>query len=143
VGQDGLVGYANTFIAAAEDCRAATGEIPPERAGGPTVASTQHAMLAAAPGRWTQEDVLLASSPQVRGHDVSESELSKLREEYFTRPRACLRASPLPKTFGWGLHYDADGRITLHAVDSLEYAQLSIDPSLTQLRAMHSSRAAG
>jgi len=32
-------------------------------------------MLAAAPGRWTQEDVLLASSPQVRGHDVSEDEL--------------------------------------------------------------------
>ncbi len=107
------------------------------------MASTQYAMLAAAPGRWTQEDVLLAFSPQVRGHDVSESDLSKLREEYFTRPRACLRASPLPKTFGWGLHYDADGRITLHAVDSLEYAQLSIDPSLTQLRAMHSSRAAG
>jgi len=137
------VGYVNTFIAVAEDCLAATGEIPPERAGGPTVARTQYAMLAAAPGRWTQEDVLLASSPQVRGHDVSETELSSLGEEYFTHPRACLRASPLPKTFGWGLHYDADGRITLHAVNSPEFAQLSIDPSLTQLRAMRSSRAAG
>lgn len=143
MGQDAVVGYANTFIAVAEDCHAATGEIPPERAGGPTVASTQYAMLASAPRRWTQEDVLLASSPQVRGHDFSETALSRLREEYFTRPRACLRASPLPKTFGWGLHYDADGRITLHAVDSAEYAQLSIDPSLTQLRAMRSSRAAG
>ncbi len=137
------MGYVNTFIAVAGDCRAATGEIPPERATGPTVASTHYAMLTAAPGRWTEEDVLLASSPQVRGHDVSETELSRLREEYFTRPRACLRASPLPKTFGWGLHYDADSRITLHAVDSPEYAQLSIDPSLTQLRAMRSSRAAG
>ncbi len=137
------MGYANTFIAVAEDSRAATGGIPAERAGGPTVASTQYVMLAAAPGRWTEEDVLLASSPQVRGHDVSEIELSRLREEYFTRPRACLRASPLPKTFGWGLHYDGDGRITLHAVDSPEYVQLSIDPSLTQLRAMRSSRAAG
>jgi hypothetical protein len=136
------VGYANTFIAVAGDCRAAMGEIPPDRAGGPTVASTQYAMLTAAPGRWTEEDVLLASSPQVRGHDVSETELSRLREEYFARPRACLRASPLPKTFGWGLHYDAAGRITLHAVDSPEYAQLSIDPSLTQLCAMRSSRAA-
>jgi len=95
------------------------------RAGGPTVANTQYAMLAAAPGRWTQEDVLLASSPRVRGRDIDEAELSRLRQEYFNQPRACLRASPLPKTFGWGLHYDADGRITLHAVDSLEYAQLS------------------
>jgi len=41
------------------------------------------------------------------------------------------------------VHYDADGRVTLHAVDSPEYAQLSIDPSLTQLRAMRSSRDAG
>lgn len=139
--QDGVVGYTNTFIAVAEDCRAATGEVPMERAGGPTVASTQYAMLAAAPGQWTQEDVLLASSPQVRGRDIDEAELRGLRQEYFSQPRACLRASPLPKSFGWGLHYDADGRITLHGVDSPEYAQLSSDASLTQLRAMRSSRA--
>ncbi len=136
------MGYINTFIAVAEDCRATTGEIPPERAGGPTVASTQYTMLAAAPGRWTQEDVQLASSAQVRGQDIVGVELGRLREEYFSRPQACLRASPLPKTFGWGLHYDADGRITLHAVDSPRYTQLASDPSLTQLRAMRVSRAA-
>ena len=136
------MGYTNTFIAVAEDCRATAGEAPLERPAGPTVANVQYAMLAASPGRWTQEDVLLASSPQVRGRDLSEAELSRLREEYFTQPRACLRASPLPKTFGWGLHYNADGRITLHAMDSPEYARLSSDTSLTQLRAMRSSRAA-
>lgn len=136
------MGYTDTFIAVAEDCRATTGEVPAERAAGPTVAGTHYAMLAAAPGRWTQEDVLLASSPQVRGRHLDKSELGRLREEYFRRPRACLRASPLPRTFGWGLHYDADGRITLHAVDSPEYAQLGSDASLTPLRAMRSSRAA-
>ena len=136
------MGYTNTFIAVAEDCLAATGKVPIVRAGGPTVASTQYAMLAAAPGQWTQEDVLLASSPQVRGRDIDEAELRRLGREYFSQPRACLRASPLPKTFGWGLHYDADGRITLHAVDSPKYAQLLNDASLTQLRAMRSSRAA-
>ncbi len=40
-----------------------------------------------------------------------------------------------------GLHYDVGGRITLHAVESPEYAQLSSDASLTQLRTMRSSRA--
>lgn len=99
-------------------------------------------MLATAPGRWSQEDVQLASSPQVRGQDIDGVELGRLRQEYFSRPRACLRASPLPKTFGWGLHYDADGRITLHAVNSPQYAQLARDASLTQLRAMRTSRAA-
>jgi len=141
--QDGFVVYTHTFIAVAEDCRAATGEVPRERAGGPTVASTQYAMLAAAPGQWTQEDVQLASSPEVRGRDIDEAELRGLRQEYFSQPRACLRASSLPESFGWGLHYEAYGRITLHAVDSPEYAQLSSDASLTQLQAMRSSRPAG
>lgn len=135
------MGYVNTFIAVAEDCRAATGEVPPERAGRATVAAIQYAMLVAAPGRWTQEDVQLASSLEVRGRDdLSKEELERLRQDYFARPRACLRASPLPKTFGWGLHYDAEGRITLHAVDSEEYARRSSDPALNQLRAMRSSR---
>ena len=137
------MGYTSTFIAVAEDCRAETGEVPPSRAKGPTVAAVQYALLSEAPGRWTQEDVLLLSSPAVRGRDdLDEAELERLRAEYFATPRACLRASPLPKSFGWGLHYDAEGRITLHAVDSPEYARLSSDPSLTQLKAMRSKRAA-
>jgi hypothetical protein len=136
------MGYANTFIAVAEDCRAGAGEVPPARGSAPTVARAQYEMLAAAPGRWTQEDVLLASSPGVRGRDdLDEQEVERLRTEYFAQPRPCLRASPLPKSFGWGLHFDAEGRITLHAVDSPEYARLCSDPSLTQLRAMRSSRA--
>jgi hypothetical protein len=139
--EESSVGYTNTFISVAEDCRARTGQVPPERGATPTVAGVQYAMLVAEPGRWTQEDVLLASSPGVRGRtDVDARELERLREEYFAQPRACLRASPLPKTHGWGLHYDEAGRITLHAVDSDSYARLSRDPGLTQLRAMRSRR---
>jgi len=143
VGDSAVVGYENTFIAVAEDCRATSGEVPSRRTGAPTVAGTQYEMLAAAPGRWTQEDVLLACSPDVRGRgDLGAQELERLREQYFAQPRACLRASPLPKSFGWGLHYDAQGRITLHAVDTPEYERLRGDRSLTQVRAMRSRRAA-
>lgn len=139
------MGYTDTFIAVAEDCRAATGQAPPQRGGTPTVAGIQHAMLTTAPGRWTQEDVLLACAPAVRGRwpggDLDAQELQRLRDEHFASPRACLRASPLPKTYGWGLHYDGQGRITLHAVGSPDYERLRRDPSLTQLRAMRSTRA--
>ena len=136
------MGYTNTFLSVAADCGAETGEVPPSRATGPTVAAVQFTLLSSAPGRWTQEDVLLLSSPEVRGRDdLDEAELERLRAEYFSKDRACLRASPLPKSFGWGLHYDAEGRITLHAVDSPDYARLSQDPSLKQLKAMRASRA--
>jgi len=58
------VGYRNTLIAVAEDCKATTGEVPPLRAGAHTVAGLQHAMLAAEPARLQEEDVLLACAPQ-------------------------------------------------------------------------------
>lgn len=123
------MGYTDTFIAVAEDCRATTGEVPMPRTGGGTVASVQYEMLTGTPGRWTQEDVLFASSRHGvrRRDDIDDEVLERLRTEYFSEPVACLRASPLPKTFGWGLHYDANGRITLHAVGSSEYLRLSRD----------------
>ena len=140
------MGYRSTFILVADDCRARTGEVPPSRGASPTVAGVQHAMLAAHPGRFTQEDVLLASSPAVRARPggldaLDPQERARLEAEFFAVPRACLRASPLPKTYGWGLHFDAEGRITLHAVDSPGYARLAADPDLLQLRAMRSARA--
>ena len=135
------MGYRSTFIGVAEDCRATTGEEPPQRAGAPTVAGVQYAMLASEPGRWTQEDVLLACAPGVRGRTgLGEEELRRLREEYFAEPRACLRASPLPKTYGWGLHFDADGRIALVGVETPEYAELAAGGAGTVLRAMRSAR---
>ncbi|WP_432534907.1 DUF6157 family protein [Kineococcus arenarius] len=141
------MGYRDTFISVAEDCRAGTGEAPPARTR-PTVAGVQHTMLTARPGHYTQEEVLLACSPQLRAReDVDEleqlpaEELQQLMAEHFAQPRACLRASPLAKTYGWGLHHDEHGRTTLHAVDSPEYARLSADASLTQLKAMRSRRA--
>ena len=135
-------GYRSTFISVADDSRATTGEVPRPRPSGPTVASAQFTMLSGRPGHWTQADVLFASSPALRGRDdIPPEERARLRDEYFAEPRACLRASPLPKTHGWGVHFDAEGRITLHAVDSPEYERLRADPSLTQVKAMRSSRA--
>ncbi len=142
------MGYRNTFISVADDCRASTGETPPALGHKRTVASLQHAMLTTRPGQHTQEEVLLASSPRFRARedvdsvqDLPRGELQQLLAEYFAQPRACLRASPLGKTYGWGLHYDDQGRITAHPLGSDEYTRLSQDTSLTQLKAMRSQRA--
>ena len=37
----GVVGYVDTLISVAEDCRVTTGEVPPDRAGEPTVAAVR------------------------------------------------------------------------------------------------------
>ena len=65
-----------------------------------------------------------------------------LWEEFFGKPRACLRASMLPKKYGWGLHFDAEGRIALVPVESKEYRAFVQGKGVaTVLAAMRNKRA--
>jgi len=132
--------YYDTFIAVAPDSTAPTGREPATGAK-LSVARAQFELIASEPHRWTQEDVLVATSGALRGHDdLDEEERARLREEFLARPQACMRASPLPKTHGWGLLLDHEGRVALHGVGPPDYQRLSTDPGLTQLQAMASRR---
>ena len=131
----------DTFIKVAEDCPARSGEEPP-RAGRPTVAGLQYAMIANAPYRYTSDDVIFATSAQGRelGAKATKSERNAARAAFFSRGQACMRASGLGKRYGWGVHADREGRIAIYAVDSERYQALSRDSKLTQTRAMRSKR---
>jgi Family of unknown function (DUF6157) len=118
--------YVDTFIAVAQDCAATRGVVPEPRNGRRTVAILQYEMIAEAPYTLTQEDVLFET--WLRGSDtgaLDDAERARLRAEFFVKPRACLRASPLPKQYGWGLHFDDEGRVALYSVDSAEYRRLA------------------
>ena len=54
---------------------------------------------------------------------------------------ACMRASPLPKSYGWGLHLDAEGKVALVAMESPEIRRLASSRAIAQTRAMRSRRA--
>lgn len=136
------VNYVNTFISVADDCPVEKAVIPPGKEGKRSIAGVQYEMLVEHPYRHRQDDVLFASSPGVRGvADLSEGELAGLRDAFFAKPQACLRASPLAKRYGWGVHFDAGGNAAAHPVESNEYRRHSTDPSLQQLKAMRSKRA--
>ena len=76
-----------------------------------------------------------------KGEDeLSEDERETLLTEYFSTERACFRASPLAKRYGWGFAFDADGKVALVASDSDDYSTYRADTSLTQLTAMASER---
>ncbi|MGQ2913351.1 MULTISPECIES: DUF6157 family protein [unclassified Aeromicrobium] len=123
--------YTDTFIAVAPDCPATVAEVPPERAT-PSVARIQYDMLADAPYAHTSDDVVHASQGERRGID---------RDTFFAKGQACLRASPLVKRYGWGLHHDAEGRVALVPVESTEYAAFLADDALEHRAGMRSSRA--
>lgn len=135
----GTTNYLSTFIQVAEDCPALTSEEPPVGGKAPTVASLQYELIAQRPYELTSDDVLF------RVHAIRQAIPEEAQEEarraFFAKSQACLRASPLGKRYGWGIHHDAEGRVALVPLGSERYEALASDPEIAQTRAMRSRRA--
>jgi hypothetical protein len=118
--------YVDTFIAVADSCPAAAGTVPQVKASKKPVAVIQYEMLAGHPYEYKQEDVLFETF--VRHKQIPASELKArgkaLREEFFAKDQPCLRTSPLAKTYGWGFHFDREGKVAMYGVESTEYEKL-------------------
>lgn len=134
--------YYQTLIALAEDCPAASSVVPEARGGKKTVAVLQYEMLATRPYVYTQEDVLFQTwLDRQELPEQSEAEIAGLRAEFFAKPQACLRTSPLPKKYGWGLLFNEEGRLALCPAESEEYRELAAGDRVKVVKAMRSKRA--
>ncbi len=131
--------YVSTFIEVAEDCPAEVGEVPPSTGRTTTVAELQYRLVAGQPYAHTSDDVIFEVHAVREG--IAAEDRPARREAFFARDQAFLRASPLAKRYGWGIHHDQAGRVALIAVDSDAYRELAGDDSLRHLRAMRSRRA--
>src|ERR1700743_1942758 len=129
------INYTNAFILASEDCPAKTGT-EPTREG--TVAQLQYALIKEKPYKLDSEDILFEVF--AKRHDVPRSERAQARKAFFAKPQACLSTSPLVKTYGWGLHHDAQSRVAAYAVDSAEYRAFAKRKDLQIVRGMRNSR---
>lgn len=132
--------YVETLIQVADDCPATTGTIPPKKSDKKSVANLQYELLAEQPYAFTQEELLFEVHLQHK--NLSSSDIAKdvLRETFFSKPQACMRTSPLAKRYGWGVHFDKNGKVALIARESEEYQQIMEDKSLQTLKALRSSR---
>ena len=135
--------YYDTLIAVAGDCPVDHSVVPTPRAGKPTVASLQYEMLRGNPHVLTQEDVLFESWLARQELPEDRRDRPRLKREFFSKPQACLRSSPLPKKYGWGLLFDGDGKVALLPMESAEYQGLvrGSDNGVTVLNALRSKRA--
>lgn len=121
--------YRDTLITVSTDCPVAAGTAPGKPG---TIASLQHAMLAGQPYALTSDDLLFAVH--------AERHPGAVREDFFARPQACLRASPLVKQLGWGIHHDSEARIALVPMESAEYQRLLADDTVKKTPGMRSKR---
>jgi hypothetical protein len=137
--------YHRTLIAVADDCPVEAATVPADRGGTTTVAGLQYAMLHGHPYEHTQQDVLFHAwlARQPFAEPPSKPEVARLRAAFFAKPQPCLRASPLPKKYGWGFLFDAEGKVALCARESEEYRRIVAGKGgeVTVVKAMRGKRA--
>jgi hypothetical protein len=102
----------------------------------------EYELIHAKPYKLTQEEVQFLVHVQRSGISATElkSQKTKLWKQFFSKPMACMRTSPLAKNYGWGLHFNAQGKVALVAMECTQYKRLAADRSIQQTRAMRSKR---
>lgn len=137
--------YTNTFIEAADDCPETSGVAPPVRGDNPTVAVLEYELLSKNPYKYTRDELLFVVHVTRLGLTPADLKQrgSQIHAELFSKEHACMRASPLPKRYGWGIHHDEHGRIALVSRGSPEYVAFVTGKSKagTILKAMRNARA--
>lgn len=130
--------YFNTLILIAEDCQVDRGIIPQSKGDKPTIASLQFEIINRYPYRYTSDEILFQIYAQ--RNDLLESERDNAWQEFFSKGQACFRSSPLAKRYGWGFHFNSEGKVAVYPVGSEKYDELMKNTDLKKLKAMRSGR---
>jgi hypothetical protein len=129
--------YFHTFIEVAEDTKADFGTIPPSKEK-KTVAEMQYELVAKNPYKFSSDDIFFQVFAD--RNDLTKAEYEKAREEFFSKGQPCFRASPLTKTYGFGIHSDKNGKVALYGMETEEYQKFLADTEIKKVKAMKSSK---
>lgn len=129
--------YFDTFIEVAEDTKADCGIKPPTKEK-KTVAEMQFELIDKHPYKYTSDDI----SFQVYAdrNDLTKAEYQEARKQFFSKGQPCFRASPLTKSYGFGVHNDNNGKIAIYGMETPEYQKYLLDTKIKKLKAMKSSK---
>ncbi len=130
--------YENTLIEIAEDCPTQAGEMPPLKGDKKSIANIQFDMIYKSPYKYTSDDVLFSTFALRK--EFTKSEWDAQRAAFFSKGQPCLRASPLGKRYGFGVHSDENGKIAIFGAETTQYADLVADESVKKVKAMRSNR---
>lgn len=130
--------YFNTLILIADDSKALFGEIPPAKMENPSIAHLQFELILKNPYKFTSDDILFKVFA-IR-NDLTEQEIPSKRIEFFSKGQACFRTSPLTKRYGWGVHFNQDGKMALFGSETQEYQTLINDSSIAKVKAIKSKK---
>ncbi|HET8838584.1 MAG TPA: DUF6157 family protein [Flavobacteriaceae bacterium] len=134
--------YKNTFVKVAEDCPIAHSEIPPTRNEKIPIHVFQYELLMKYPYKLSHEELIfeIYLRQNKLPEDLSDAMADSIRDKLFSKGHPCMRASALTKRYGFGAHYDEEGKIALYPMESEEYQSFLNNPSVTKVAAMKKKR---
>ncbi len=129
--------YFNTLIVVAEDIKVVCGVIPSSKTS-KTIAEMQYERIIDNPYKYTSDEMLFQIYA-IR-NDINESDINHEKEKFFSKGQACLRTSPLARTYGFGIHFNEVGKVAIYGVETFEYNQLLNDENIKKVKAMRTKR---
>lgn len=130
--------YYNTFIEIAEDSPTGKAVIPVSKNDKKTIAQMQYELIAKHPYRFTSDDVLF--QVYADKNELTKKEYAEARAAFFSKGQACMRASPLTKKQGFGIHANEAGKIALVSAGTAEYERFIADKEVKKVKAMRSTK---
>ena len=129
--------YFDTFIEVAEDTKTDCGIKPPTK-DKETVAEMQFDLVTKNPYKYTSDDIFFQVFAD--RNDLTEAEYKNVREQFFSKGQPCFRASPLTKTYGFGVHNDNNGKVAIYGMETDVYQKILSDNKIKKVKAMKSSK---
>lgn len=130
--------YKNTLITISEDSKVSSAKVPVIRNEKPTIAYIEYNLINNNPYKFTQEDVQFKT--YLIKNQMEAENANGTSRTVLSKSKACFRASPLVKNYGWGIHYNNQGKIAIYDVNSEMYNQLLKQDDITKLKGMRSKR---
>ncbi|TLS52876.1 hypothetical protein FE782_05740 [Paenibacillus antri] len=133
----------NTFVKVSADCPAERGIVPASKKETKTAHEVQYEILTEHPYTYDLDGLIVETyiRHKLAGEAVDEARRAQVRGELLSKGQPCMRASMLPKKFGWGVHYDEAGRIAIVPMESEEYQRFLERTDLKQEFAMRNKKA--
>ena len=130
--------YTNTLIEVSEDCAVGEGRVPPSGGERPSIARMQYDRIRQNPYRFTSDELLFAI--HVLRQSIAPDQEAHAHAQFFSKGQACLRASPLVKRYGWGIHHDEQGKVALYGRETSAYRELQQRADIRKVKGMRSRR---
>lgn len=131
--------YFNTFIEVADDCPVDKAETPPIKGDSKTIANIQFELIHKHPYKYSSDEVVFQC--YALKNEITETERDAALQQFFSKGQPCLRSSPLPKRYGWGVHSNEEGKVALFPLGSEQYEAFIADEKVKKVKAMRSKKA--